>query len=422
MKRLFNKNTIQFLMFAFCIATTTSLKAQEEFVEEDPDADIEINKATYSLGNGLNFSFNKGDYQFGLSGFIQPSYFRESIDGLEDVNQFTSKRTFLQFDGKALKEKVSFFVQLDFSLANPLMDAWLAYHPTKNITISFGQKQNFVNNREMTYREDRLQFNDRSFLSQTFSNTGREFGVFVETKFGDKFGIAPMFALTSGDGRNSFGTDSRDTDLGGLKVGGRLDLYPLGYFKEGNDVTNVDLGREETLKFVVGFAGSMNKGASNQNGEGHGDFLLYDANGANNLPDYNQLYADILLKYNGFSLLAEYVNTSAGNLDLVYTDANATQILAPTQISQFLVLGDSFNVQTGYVTKSGFSFDVRYENMTPEFENQTASILQDANAYTFGISKYFKNNSLKVQTSYSSINPSVGNNISQFQLLMQIAF
>jgi hypothetical protein len=207
-----------------------------------------------------------------------------------------------------------------------------------------------------------------------------------------------------------------------MKFGGRLDLYPLGYFKEGNDLTNVDLGREESLKMVIGVAGSMNKGASIANGEGHGDFLLYDANGANNLPDYNQLYADLLLKYNGFSFLAEYVNTSADNLALVYLDDSATQLLAPTQISQFLVLGDSFNIQTGYVTENGFSFDVRYEKMTPEFENQTASILQDASAFTVGLSKYFKNNSLKLQTSYSSINPSVGNDISQFQVLMQIAF
>lgn len=417
MKRFQDFNYTKTLCTLLCVCMPFFAIAQD-----DENEDEERNKVNFNLGSGLNFSFNDGDYHFNLGGFIQPSYGNLKASGLDSENTFNSKRTFLQFSGDAKKEKVSFLIQLDYSNSDPLMDAWIGYHPTENITISFGQKQTFVNNREMTYREDRLQFNDRSFLSETFSNTGREFGIFVESKFGDKFGIAPMLALTSGDGRNSFGTNSRDTDLGGMKFGGRLDLYPLGYFKEGNEVTNVDLGREETLKFVVGFAGSMNKGASNNAGEGHGDFLLYDANGANNLPDYNQLYADVLLKYNGFSFLAEYVNTSADNLALVYLDDTATQLLAPTQISQFLVLGDSFNIQTGYVTEKGFSFDVRYENMTPEFENQTASILQDASAYTFGISKYFKNNSLKLQTSYSSINPSVGNDISQFQVLMQIAF
>jgi hypothetical protein len=231
-----------------------------------------------------------------------------------------------------------------------------------------------------------------------------------------------MLAVTSGDGRNSFGANSRDTDIGGFKYGGRLDLYPLGYFKEGNELTSTDLGREETLKFVAGIAGSINQGASNANGEGHGDFLLYDRNRENNLPDYNQLYADILVKYNGFSLLAEYVDTSAGNLNETYVDANATQILAPQQISEFLFLGTSFNVQTGYVTKSGFSFDVRFENMKPEFDSNTESLLVDANAYTLGLSKYFYNNSLKMQAAYTSLNPSKGSSVSQFELMLQIAF
>lgn len=422
MKRLLNINKNTFLIFAFCLAISTSMYAQDEFIEEDSDAALEINSASYVKGRGLNFSLNGGDYSFGLTGFIQPGYFRESNDGFGDSNQFSSKRTFFQLDGRAIKEKVSFFVQLDFSLPNPLMDAWLAYHPTESITISFGQKQNFANNREMLYREDRLQFVNRSFLSQNFSNTGREFGVFISSKFGDKFGINPMLSVTSGDGRNSFGTDSRDTDFGGFKYGGRLDLYPLGYFKDGNDVTSTDLGREESVKIAFGIAGSINKGASNSVGEGHGDFLLYDENQANNFPDYTQIYTDLLLKYQGFSFLAEYVNASASNLDLVFTDANSTQILVPGQISEFLVLGDSFNLQTGYVTKSGYSLDLRYESLSPEFENNVNSILQNSSAFTVGFTKYFKGNNLKVQTAYSSFNPAAGNNISQFEVLFQIAF
>jgi len=114
------------------------------------------------------------------------------------------------------------------------MDAWIGYEPIEQVKISFGQKQTFVNNREMTYREDRLQFVSRSMLSQSLSQTGREFGVFVESKFklGNTMGIVPMAALTSGDGRNSFGEDSRDSDIGGVKIGGRLDFYPLGFLKK----------------------------------------------------------------------------------------------------------------------------------------------------------------------------------------------
>jgi len=380
------------------------------------------NTASFELGSGLNFSFNEGDYQFNLSGFIQPAYNYSRAAETDSENEFNSKSSFLIISGKAVNEKVSFLIQTDYSRSEPLLDAWVAYHPFKNTVITVGQKQSFVNNRAMTYREDRLQLSDRSMLSQTFSNTGREFGLFLETKFGDRIGIVPMLAVTSGDGRNSFGSDSRDGDIGGLKIGGRLDLYPAGYFSEGNDLFSADLAHEETPKFVIGAAFSTNEGASSSTGEGHGDFFLYDADGNESLPDYSQLYLDFLLKYKGFSLLAEYVDASAKHLDLAYTDENASTILIPTQISEFLVLGESYSIQTGYVTKKGLSFDLRYESVTPEFDSNTASILGDTNSYTFGVTKYFDNNNLKMQASFSKIEPSIGTHQSFGEFLIQILF
>ncbi|WP_299520963.1 hypothetical protein [Winogradskyella sp.] len=423
MKRLQNIKPFQLLFLICCFGLTITGNAQQEYQEEEPGTETETSKnnASYELGSGLNFSFNEGAYQFGVTGFIQPGFLNESTEGFDDVNQFRSKRTFLQFNGNALKEKVSFFIQLDFSLSNPLMDAWLAYEPVEQVKISFGQKQTFVNNREMFYREDRLQFVNRSFLSQNLSETGREFGVFVESRFEfGGIGIVPMAALTSGDGRNSFGEDSRDSDIGGLKVGGRLDIYPLGYFKPGNELTSADLEREDKLKFVLGAAASENYGASGPTGESHGDFFLYDVNGDQSLPDYRQLYIDFLAKFKGFSFLAEYANASATGIDEVYIDENATQILAPEQISEFLALGDSYNLQLGYTTKNGYSFDFSYNASTPEFENST-SILNDYNATTFGFTKYFYGNNLKLQASYSIVNPSIGENLNQFEVIFQIA-
>ena len=402
---------LSLLIVFFCISIL--LNAQESKNK---------NVASFKLGSGLNFSFNEGDYQFNFSGFIQPSYINSKVKGADADHVFSAKRSFLIIGGKAVKEKVSFLIQTDYSLSEPLLDAWVAYHATDKITISVGQKQTFLNNREMTFREDKLQFTDRSLLSQNLSRTGREFGLFIESMFGNQFGIAPMFALTSGDGRNSFGSDSRDTDLGGMKIGGRLDLYPLGYFSEGNDGLSVDLAHEESLKFVFGAAISKNTGVSNAVGEGHGNFFLYNANGLNNLPDYSQVYIDFLMKYNGFSFLGEYANASTSGLNVTYLDASATQILAPQQISEFLVIGDSYNFQLGYVTKKGLSFDMRYESATPEFESNLNSLLTDTNSLTFGLTKYFNNNNLKMQAAITSINASNGNDQTIGEFLVQIIF
>jgi hypothetical protein len=372
--------------------------------------------------NGLNFSFEENAYQFNINGFIQPSVSFEKTGGEESVNKFNARRSFLMFSGKAAKQKVSFLIQTDFSLAKPLMDAWIAYHPTDWLTITGGQKQTFVNNREMIYREDKLQFTDRSRLSRLYSATGREFGLFVESKFGNKVGIVPQLAVTSGDGRNSFGADSRDTDLGGLKIGGRLDIYPLGFFLENNQKYTADLQHEPKPKLLIGGSISKNKGVSGATGESHGDFLFYDENGKNNLPDYSQLFVDALFKYKGFSLLAEYANASASGLEKPFLDATATQILIPEQISQFLILGDSYTMQAGYVTKSGLSFDLRYENTKPEFATNINSLLPDSNSYTLGITKYFKENNIKMQASFTSIDFSQGTSATFGEFLVQIGF
>ena len=77
--------------------------------------------------------------------------------------------------------------------------------------------------------ENSLAFFDRSLLSQTFNESGREFGIKSSYVFGGaNFALIPMLQITSGDGLNSFGIDSRDVDLGGLKYALRVDLIPFG--------------------------------------------------------------------------------------------------------------------------------------------------------------------------------------------------
>lgn len=379
------------------------------------------NQAQFDADNGLQFSLNNGAYKFGLGGFIQPAYRYSTTENADAMQFFNAKRSFFRLSGQAVQEKVSFLIQTNFSEQRPLLDAWVAYHPSKNTTITFGQKQTFVNNREMLYREDRFQFTERGLLSEQLSVSGREFGLFFESRYGENFGIAPMLAITSGDGRNSFGADSRDTDLGGLKYGGRLDLYPLGYFKAGNELYSADLQREESLKMVVGSAFSINHGASHALGEGHGAFLLYDNKGKVSLPNYRQLYIDALAKYRGFSMLVEFGNASAAGLGENYEDANAVLLLAPQQISSLLQLGNSYNAQLGYVTPKGYSVDLRYGQALPEFANYTNSLMTDTDSYTLGLTRYFKSHNLKAQLAYTLLNRA-NVNTTVVECMLQIAF
>ena len=72
-----------------------------------------------------------------------------------------------------------------------------------------------------------LQLVERSRLTSAFSSI-REFGLFLSGNFrlnGKGSYLRPYFVLTNGDGINNF-----DKDLGGLKIGGRLDFLPFGFF------------------------------------------------------------------------------------------------------------------------------------------------------------------------------------------------
>lgn len=381
------------------------------------------NTASFELGSGLNFSFEDNNYRFNMGGFLQPSYGYSKITDKKGTNELNVRRAYFSLSGKAVKEKVSFFIQTDFSLNQPLLDAWLAYHPTETISITAGQKRTPLNNKEMNINESQFQFTERSILSTSLTNTGREFGLFADGRFlVGGFGIAPQLAVTSGDGRNSFGSNSRDADRGGLKYGARLDIYPLGFFSKGNEEAIADLLHEPNLKIAAGAAASYNKGVSSQVGEGHGDFSLYDSEQKLKYPDYRKFYADLLFKYQGLSLLGEYANANATRLDGIYTNPAATDLLQPQQISSYLVLGNAYNVQLGYVTLNGWGADLRYSRMSPEFKDFENSVMKDVSAYTLGLTKYIKGNNLKIQAAVSKMEYKGDADELRADLVFQIVF
>lgn len=383
------------------------------------------NKADFRLGNGLNIQLNNADYSFNLGGFIQPNYQYDKQEDADAQHRFGIKRGFMSFTGHAKKEKISFLFSMDFTQSTPLMDAWIAYHPWNILTISAGQKQTFTNNREMMFLESNLSMTNRSLLSNTFSRFGREFGLFLEGHFSlGNVGILPQISATSGDGINAFGNSSIDADNGGLKYGARLDICPLGSFTGNNDKIGADLVHETSPKLKIGLAGSYNNGASDAVGEGHGNVIFYDGNGKQQFPDYRKLYVDLMFKYQGFSLLGEYANATAASLGGLYTATGDAALLLPEQISDYFYLGNSYNVQLGYVFRSGWALDVRYTKLLPEFKDKTTSLLQNGEAYDATISKYIVDNRLKIQGGFSYVDypEQQSGKYMQAEILLQVVF
>lgn len=365
-------------------------------------AQEEIGKMNFELGKGLNVQMNKGKHNFKIGGYIQLDGIHSKLENEKASTQFGVRRSQLNLGGDFFDKKFSFFLQMDFTDSYPLLDAWMAYHLTQNTKISVGQKLSFSGTRSLMYSATALSFGDHGLSNKTFYASGRELGVFFETRnrignIGTDIGLA----LTSGDGRNSFGSNSKDYDIGGYKYSARASLYPLGFFTKKNDLVAPDFAREETLKMAIGSAFSYNVGASHKIGEGHGNFVTYNKEGKHHYPNYQKIAIDVLMKYKGFHLLGEYINAVGGNLDNIYTNSHTSSKLKPKQIADYLVLGEGFNVEAGYMLSSTLGFEFRYSKVMPEWE-ENKKLIENKTEITGGITKYFIDNRLKMQfvTSY----------------------
>ncbi len=355
------------------------------------------NNLNYVQGEGFQFQMNNGDYLFGIGGMLQPEVAYLSADGADPQYFFGNRRTFLRLNGTAGPQKLSFLVQANLSDPEILLDAWMAYQPIEGLEFKAGQMLSVGNNREMLWMEDHLAFIDRSLLSEQFSRSGREFGLAVS--YGRPIGQLHWklhAMLSSGDGRNSFGVDSRDVDLGGLKYAGRLDLWPLGLFEKGNELQMADLKGETRPKLLLGFAGSVNNGASDAVGEGHGGVELYNQNGQLRYANYRKVYADVLMKYKGFALLGEYGIASAAGLEGLFTDPFGENLLQPEEISEHYSLGRAWNAQLSYTYRAKWGLDFRMADVSPEFE-RIGSLQVPMNSFHIGLTRYFAGQQLKVQ-------------------------
>ncbi len=384
------------------------------------------NSTRFELGSGLDISLNDGEHRFNIGGFIQPNGGYRNVKDGESESYFGIQNAFLTLKGEVLNQRYSFLLDVNFADSNPLMDAWMAYHLKQYLTVSVGQKQTFTNNREMLFHERNLTMPVRSIASEYFSNTGRELGIFLQSNLqAGNVIFRPMVAVTSGDGRNSFGSSSIDVDQGGLKYGGRLDILPLGDFSRGNGQVGVDFAREEKPKLAVGVAWSYNDGASNAVGEGHGDFSFFDENGKSKHPSLRKLSADLLFKWRGFTFMGEYINSTATSLKGSYTSAAADMPLLPGEIAGYLALGDGYNFQAGYFFRQGWGVDARFSRVKPEFKDVSQSIIMETNEFGVALTKYFIDNRFMCQGYFSYLkNPKLetGNERINAEISLRLIF
>lgn len=121
-------------------------------------------------------------------------------------------------------------------------------------------------------------------------------------------------------------------------------------------------------------------------------------------------FADAHFKYKGFSSLIEYAHRSAPDGAVVLDTDN-------TFLDAFYT-GEGLSVQAGYLLPANLEFAGRYTVVTPDVE----TLRNQNKQYTFGVSRYFVDHSLKVQSDITLIEETSEDDLLMFRLQVELGF
>ena len=143
----------------------------------------DVRVSSYNFGEGINFTTGEG-HEIKISSYFQP--FLETKKYTEaDINnesRFRMRRARFRIDGETANKRFSYRFQFDLSGngeteedSGYLLDAIVNYELTSKITVSFGQRATYTDNRELFMNSNALQLVERSRLTSAFASI-REFG------------------------------------------------------------------------------------------------------------------------------------------------------------------------------------------------------------------------------------------------------
>lgn len=378
------KKSPHFIFFCFVFTCSMALLAQE--------ANPKPPKTPYfSFKNGLGFSTPDSSYSLNLRFRVQNRVLMNTASD-EDLSpesyEARVRRCRLVLAGHVVNPKLTYYIQFSFSRGdmdwsatetstintspNVVRDALIFYRPVTNLQIGFGQGK-LPGNRQRINSSGALQFYDRSIVNVNFT-PDRDFGLFVNYTghVGKTMLLIPKLALTTGEGRNSVSSNT------GLAYTARLEFLPLGAFTDGGDFFEGDVAREEKPRLSLAGGYQYNDLATRSGGQ-----LGKDLNGTKS---YHLYMADMVFKYSGIALTAEYIRRDTDGSPVVHGSDGKTRVM---------VTGDGINTQLSYCFKSRWEIAARHSLVSPHHD-VLAQVRQNEQ-YGLGLTKYLNKHKVKVQ-------------------------
>ena len=374
------------VVYFFLVMSFFAFAQKENTV--DPDKDLRMSVLPYyNFGKGLGLTSPDSIFQFNIRFRMQnrATYFHQE-DAEEDKISAEIRRLRLRFDGYVGSSKFMYAIQLSFSPGDTggsieegenmqvIRDAVIFYQPTDSWTFSFGQTK-LPGNRQRMNSSGALQFTDRSINNADFT-IDRDFGFQAHNlnEFTDRFSYNFKAAITTGEGRND--TGNSDT---GLAYTGKVELFPLGPFKNNGSFFEGDIAREEKPKLMISGAYSFNNKATKVQGQ-LGDELFEKR-------DMSSVLLDAMFKYNGWAFMSAYMSR-------VSDDPITINPLDNSDIS-FVYVGSGMDYQLSYLFPNNLEVIGRYSFQ--KMHKDVEALTPNKNQYSFGVTKYIWEHAFKMQ-------------------------
>lgn len=339
----------------------------------------------YNYGKGLGITSADSLFQLNIRFRMQNRVTYIQNEDTEPAYEALIRRLRLRFDGYVGDPKIVYAIQLSFSPGdvgaiedgenlNIIRDAIVFYRPNEHWNIGFGQTK-LPGNRQRINSSGALQLTDRSINNARF-NIDRDFGlqVYYLNEYEEKFSYNLKTAISTGEGRNW----TREPD-NGLAFTGKLELYPLGAFKNNGTLFEGDLKREKSPKVMVSGVYHFNEKARRTQGTLGND--LFEQK------DLTSLFFDTVFKLDGWAFQGAYMNRMADNPITINPD--------DLEDLRYAYVGQGFDAQLSYLFINNYDLIGRFSYQAPH--HAIEAFTPQTNQYSLGVTKYIWEHALKLQ-------------------------